>query len=120
MIDGDVRTDWSNGPQHPGQWVLADLGQVRDVAGVTQALGEFARDYPRHLIVETSIDGLEWSAAWEGNGAGQAFRAAVLAPLECRTAIAFSARPARYVRLRQIATHEKLWRITELSVHAPK
>lgn len=120
MVDGNVITDWSNGPQHPGQWVLADLGQARDVAGVTQAFGEYARDYPRHLLIETSIDGLEWTPAWEGNGASAAFRASVLAPLECRAAVAFAARPARYVRLRQMATHVNLWRITELTVHAAK
>src|SRR5262249_30748427 len=37
MIDGRLETEWGDGPQHPGQWVLVDLGSVHEVGGVTHA-----------------------------------------------------------------------------------
>ena len=44
-VDGRMETEWNDGrSQQPGQWLIADLGQVREVGGVTHALGEYARD----------------------------------------------------------------------------
>ena len=43
-VDGRMETEWNDGrEQQPGQWLIADLGQVREVAGVTHALGEYAQ-----------------------------------------------------------------------------
>ena len=120
IIDGDVLTSWTDGPQRPGQFVLADLGQAGDVAGVTMAFGESAGDFPRHLIIDTSTDGLDWMPAWEGNAAGASYRSAVLQPLQSRAQFQFAPRPARFVRLRQTAKHQNLWRIHDLQIHGPR
>jgi F5/8 type C domain len=119
MIDKRIETEWGDGPQHPGQWVLVDLGSTHEVGGVTHALGEYARDFPRHLAIDVSIDGASWEQVWDGPTAALAFLAAVRGPREASMHFSFPARQARYVRLRQLARHENLWRVSELTIHEP-
>ena len=62
-----METEWNDGrEQQPGQWLIADLGQVREVAGVTHALGEYARDFPRLLAIDLSLDGSDLGAGLGG------------------------------------------------------
>jgi hypothetical protein len=119
IIDGRIETEWGDNPQRPAQWIMVDLGTLQQVGGITHALGEYARDFPRHLIIELSVDGAAWRVAWEGSTAALAFRAAVIAPRETIMRMAFPAQPARFVRLRQGAEHVNMWRVAELQVHAP-
>ena len=65
-IDGSRTVIWDDGPQRPGQWFLADLGSTREVSGVTTWLGGYARDFPRHLAIDLSIDAADWTTVWEG------------------------------------------------------
>jgi hypothetical protein len=120
IADGRVDTEWGDDPQRPGQWVTADLGEVRTVAGVTHALGEYARDFPRLLAIDVSRDGSTWEEVWRGSTAAAAFLAAVRAPREAVMQFAFAARPVRFVRLRQLANDRNMWRVAELKVHAPE
>ena len=119
IVDGDLDTEWNDGPQKPGQWVVIDVGGVREVGGVTESLGEFARDFSRRQAVDVSIDGETWDQVWEGTTAAQAFLAAVRGPREAAVRIAFPARSARFVRLRQVARHRNLWRVAEFRANAP-
>ncbi len=119
MTDGRFDTEWRCIPQKAGQWVEADLGAVRDVGGVTQALGNAARDFPRGLAIEVSSDDATWEEVWTGPTAAEAFRSAAEAPLEAVMQFTFAPRRARYVRLRLIASHQNFWRVVELHVHAP-
>jgi hypothetical protein len=117
-IDGRMETEWNDGrSQQPGQWLIADLGQVREVAGVTHALGEYARDFPRRLVIDVSLDGSAWELAWQGRTVVDAFLAATQAPIAAPMRFAFEPRQARFVRLRQLDTEIHLWRIAELQVH---
>jgi hypothetical protein len=119
-IDGRMETEWNDGrSQQPGQWLVVDLGQPREVAGIAHALGEFARDFPRRLSIDTSLDGTTWATAWEGPTVVDAFIAATRAPIEARMPFSFEPRQARYVRLRQLDTEIHLWRVAELTVHGP-
>ena len=120
FIDSRLETEWGDGPQHPGQWVLVDLGGVHEVGGVTHALGQYAWDYPRRLAIEVSIDGESWERVWDGPTAALAFLGAVRGPRESAMHFTFAPRQARYVRLRQLARQENLWRVSELTVHAPR
>jgi hypothetical protein len=120
MLDGRVESEWKDIPQRPGQWVIVDLGHTQQVGGVMHATGEAARDFPRRLAIDVSIDGSTWDEVWQGQIAAHAFRAAVLRPRESAMAFAFPARQARFVRLRQLASHRNYWRIAELTVHAPR
>jgi hypothetical protein len=119
IADGRIDTEWGDHPQRAGQWVAIDLGRVQTVGGVSHALGEYARDFPRRLAIDLSTDGSSWDQVWEGPTAARAFRAAVIAPREAIMRFAFEARPARFVRLRQLADHGNLWRVAELTAHAP-
>jgi len=117
-VDGRMDTEWNDGrSQQPGQWLIADLGQPREVAGITHALGEFARDFPRRLVIDTSLDGSTWVPAWEGPTVVEAFLAATRAPIEARMPFVFEPRQARFVRLRQLDIEIHLWRVAELTVH---
>ena len=93
IVDGDLDTEWNDGPQKPGQWVVIDVGGEREVGGVTESLGEFARDFSRRQAVDVSIDGEHWDEVWQGTTAAQAFLAAVRGPREAAVRIAFPTRP---------------------------
>jgi hypothetical protein len=117
-VDRRMETEWNDGrSQQPGQWLIADLGQVREVAGVTHALGEYARDFPRLLAIDLSLDGVDWVPVWQGRTVVQAFLAATDAPIEAKMRFAFEPRQARYLRLRQLDTEIHLWRVAELQAH---
>ncbi len=45
--DGKIETGWGAFPQEPGQWLVIDLGSVREVGGLTHAIGEYFLDFPR-------------------------------------------------------------------------
>ena len=98
---------------------MLDVGSVRDIGGITESLGEYARDFSRRQAIDLSEDGVAWEQVWEGTTVAQAFLGAVRKPTEAAVRIAFPARSARFVRLRQIAEHRNLWRVAELRAHAP-
>ena len=111
IFDQRIDTDWVDAPQHNGQWLLVDLGSRGDVGGVAQALEEHAGDFPRHLAVDLSDDGEAWTEVWNGNTAAATFLAALREPRTGWLRIAFPARPARYVRIRQTADVSIGWRV---------
>ncbi len=117
--DGRVQSEWGDHPQRPGQWLVIDLGETRRVAGITHALGPYARDFPRRLQVQVSVDGQTWTTVWAGSTAGAALLAAVRAPRAADMRLAFAPHDARFIRLQQLATHQNMWRVAELQVHAP-
>jgi F5/8 type C domain-containing protein len=119
MADGRLETEWHDGPQRPGEWVILDIGAVREVGGINESLGEYARDFSRGQAIDVSTDGAAWDEVWRGNTLVDAFLASVRGPTEASIKIAFSPRPARYVRLRQLVKHKYLWRVAELRAHAP-
>lgn len=119
VADGRRETAWVDAPQRPGQWVAVDLGGVREIGGVTHVLGEHAQEFPRHLAIDLSVDGVNWEQVWHVRAVGHAFRAAVVAPRDAVMRFTFSPRAARYVRLRQMARHPYTWRVTEIEIHAP-
>ena len=119
IVDGRHESDWQVGPQQPGEWVIADLGRAREIGGVDQALGERARDFPRLLAIDVSVDGETWDEVWEGPTAARAFLAAARAPRHAVLRFALTPRPARFIRLRQLASDKSPWSIAGLDVHAP-
>jgi hypothetical protein len=116
-IDGDLQTSWVCGPQVADHEMAIDLGGVVPTGAIAYALGPAAAGFPRHLIVETSVDGAVWEAAWEGSPAAAVLFAAMEAPRETRVVHPFTPRPARYVRLRQVGRHESsYWSMAEVEV----
>jgi F5/8 type C domain len=117
-VDGRLDTEWHHYPeQFPAYWFVVDLGTTREVGGVTHALGQWARDFPRQLAIDLSTDGERWETVWTGPTVAAAFLGAVRGPREATMRFRFEPRPARFVRLRPMVHHVNLWRIAEVQVH---
>jgi len=100
--------------------VQADMGRVQTIGAFVHVAGPYPWEAPRHLIVETSIDGTEWHEAWNGSVLGQTMAGAMRDSASLRIVVPFSARDARYVRARP----EHLpagypWTVGEIEVRAP-
>lgn len=118
MLDDDPKTGWGDNPQQHDQWVVADLGEIRSVGGVSTAIGTDVLFFPRRLAIELSQDGMDWSRVWEGPTFAETFLGYVNDPLNAVLAFPFEPREARYVRLMQLEDFQgRLWRISELKVH---
>jgi hypothetical protein len=115
--DGDPATRWHCGAQMSDQDVTVDLGAIVTAGAVVPALGAFSNDFPRYLVVETSVDGAEWQEAWNGAVVRAVLAAELRDPSGIPLTVSFAPRPARYVRLRQIGRDETwYWSIAELEV----
>ncbi|MGC4085415.1 MAG: discoidin domain-containing protein [Vicinamibacterales bacterium] len=119
-FDGKADTGWGVFPQAANQWVVADLGRVVDIGGITHAIGAFHMDFPRQLSIDVSTDGAQWERVWFGPTYAETFIAFVRNPRGATLQFSFSRRQARYVRLRQLGSFERIWRLSELTVHAPR
>jgi hypothetical protein len=117
-IDGRLDTRWACGPQNGDEWFQADLGAPADrVSAVRYSLGDSYRDFPRALVVETSVDGQAWEPAWDGDVIAPTIEGSLMDPLAAPATIAFAPRRARYIRLRQTGKdHLVMWALPELAV----
>jgi hypothetical protein len=117
VIDNNPRTRWACRVQSPDQTLIADLGAPATVGTIVHALGSVGGEFPRHLVIETSVDGATWTSAWDGSPAVAVLHATIANPLDIRAVIEFPARPARYVRLRQLSREGTYaWSLAELEV----
>jgi len=118
MTDGNLITRWDTaGPQDPTNVVTIDLGAPKLVEGVETQIAGYLADFPRHLVVELSEDGLSWSSAWEGETALMTYVAALEIPRTVPLRIPLGNRRAQYVRMRQTgADRTYYWTIAELRV----
>jgi hypothetical protein len=119
LHDGSLVTRWECGRGHPGQFIEADLGANRAVAGVVTSLGAYATDAPRSLRIALSPDANRWTTAWEGPLAALALRAAFENPRRMDVHIRFERVNARYVRITQTGEEtESFWSVAELTIVA--
>lgn len=119
LLDDRAETHWAGGPQRDGQWLLADLGAVQPVGGVSLAIRDQTLHFPRALTIELSVDGAAFATAWSGTTAPTAFPAIVERPRDAWIRIAFQPATARYVRLRQTAVERIAWVVPDLEINAP-
>ena len=119
LIDGRLETGWVDGPQTSEQWVLADLGRVQPVGGMSLAVGDYVVEFPRHLAVEVSSDGQNYVRTWEGSGAAKTFLAVLKDVRRAWLRLAFPPQEARFVRIRQLAWENVNWVVPELEVNGP-
>ncbi|HEV8394527.1 MAG TPA: discoidin domain-containing protein [Vicinamibacterales bacterium] len=118
-IDGDPGTRWVCGPQNGGEWFIADLGAPADrVAAVRYTMGEWYGEFPRDLVIETSVDGEAWEPAWDGDVIAPTIEGSLADPLMAPTTLPFAPRRARYVRLRQTGKDAVNWSLPELTILA--
>jgi hypothetical protein len=117
LTDTNPATRWMCGPLAGDAQLVIDLGHVETAGAVMHSEGGYLSDYPRKMIVDTSIDGQSWQPAWSGNVWGTAIAAAMQDPKSLQIWFPFAPRPARYVRL----THPEqertyYWSIASLEV----
>lgn len=120
LKDDRLTTRWTTGaPQAGGEWIVADLGEIRDVGAVRMHLGPFAGDFPRGLEVEVSDDGVVWTHVSRGSVAARAMEGALTDPRALPIVVTIGVR-GRHVRLTQLGQDREMWwSIAELSVHGP-
>jgi len=117
VTDDNPQTTWLCGVDEPVQDLTIDLGGVTQVGAIVNALGTNGAFFPSRLRVETSDDGRTWSETWTGSPAAAVLESAIAAPRAARAVVAFSPRPARFVRLSQLAREGTYtWAIAELEV----
>ena len=105
------------GPELDEQHLTIDLGSVQTAGAVLHDEGPQAGNFPRRLVIETSVDGATWLPAWTGNAWGPAISASMRDPKANHIWFVFEPRPARYIRL----THPQepqhyTWAIADLEV----
>jgi hypothetical protein len=117
-IDGNDDTRWDCGPQRPNEEITFDLGRASSVATVVHRLGIYTGNFPRHLVIETSLDDSSWTPAWDGSVRGLLIAQALERPgATIEFAIPIAPRSARYVRLRQTSSDPAFpWSIGEIEL----
>ena len=116
ILDGDLDTRWHSAQQRGGESVTVDLGTARSVAWAVLCIGTYTSQYPRSLVVESSVDGTTWTLVWSGRTALAAYRAAIADPRAVPIAVPIN-RQARLLRLRQTADEPtRGWTIVELRI----
>ena len=116
VADRNLRSVW-HAPQDRDASVTIELEGNSTVGAVVFALGSYHANFPRRLVVETSLDGGVWEAGWDGEVLEHVVRAAFARPDRMDVVVAFEARRARFVRLRQVGRDaEYQWSIAELGV----
>jgi len=120
-FDGRIDTYWTNGfPQSRDEIVQIDLGREERFDRVVLAQGDRPLSYPRNFVVETSLDGREWSRL---DGEEEAFPMLDAATAEqWKTYRIVASRvpgTARYLRIRLTITYEAAfhWSIAEIDLY---
>ncbi len=120
LTDGETHTFWSTlHEQQVGDELVLDLGRIVRPCAVLLSLGDFRVEYPRKLIVETSVDGTAWTTVASRRTAGMAVRAALDDPIRAEIPVALAPRDGRYIRLRIDESHPRVpWIVTDVSVRS--
>lgn len=119
--DGNLRTRWDTGPQQPDQWLVIELTAPVRPRALVMDLGPYRQDFPRVLLVDSSVDRQQWTREWEGSTAVLAVAGALADPRRVPIVVPLRERPARYLRLRQTSSDPVYyWSVAELSVLAAR
>ncbi|MTW86215.1 hypothetical protein F3157_11170 [Virgibacillus dakarensis] len=64
VLDGDLSTHtWFGEAQTKGQFITYNLGQKINLESLKVYVKEDEHDFPRHAVIESSLDGKEWHTA---------------------------------------------------------
>lgn len=116
LVDDDPKTARSTKVEPSANEMLTmDFGGAAPLCGIGLSLGALAKDYPGRLVVELSLDGLEWSSAFDGSTAGFALAGALAQPVDARLEVPLMPVPARFVRLQVSGwSRSERWTLAEL------
>lgn len=120
-IDGDPTTTWICPPMNTPMELTMDLGVARSVAAFRQHLGQYTWHMPRAMTIETSLDGVAWTVAYEGSVLDAAIDSALAAPRAASLLLSFEPREARYLRVRgESQLRDFHFTMAEAEVYAPR
>ncbi|TQS75060.1 hypothetical protein DX933_09915 [Ornithinibacillus gellani] len=64
LLDGNLESHtWFADSQKEGQFITYDLGQIIDIDSLKVYVLKNEKDFPRHAVIESSLDGKEWHTA---------------------------------------------------------
>ena len=105
-VDGDASTRYTTGAaQAGGQYLQVDFGRAVAARQVVFDTGVSTGDYPRGYAVTVSADGVNWSTAASGQGAGQF------------TTVNLTGAPVRYVRMTLTAASGSWWSVADVRAY---
>jgi hypothetical protein len=120
LTDRDSKTRWStpDNAQREGDMLELDLGRPTRPCDIRLSVGPVVPDYPRALIVETSIDREHWEAVFQGSTAAETIRGAIAVPHDVwLDVVPTRDLAARYIRLRlQRAQKDWPWVVADVVV----
>ncbi len=118
-VDGDPATRWmSLRPQSGDEQISVGFSSPTAVVHVRLGLAvESFQDYPRHLVVEGSVDGQTFSPLYDGSVVPQFVLGAVDSRRYVMIDVALPPLPVRVLRLRQTGRDDLYyWSINELQL----
>ncbi|TDL73650.1 hypothetical protein E2R56_12175 [Rhodococcus qingshengii] len=69
LFDGNFNTPgWFKNSQIAGKYITYDMGQEITLSSLKAVINEGEHDYPRHAILEASLDGNEWTTVMTFGG----------------------------------------------------
>ena len=95
-------------------WLTADLGEPTEVRGLELRVGARLLRLPRDLAIDVSVDGAQWTRAFEQRPGGLAFLGALAAPRTIPIRVDLGDLRARYLRI-----NAPLLGTRALTVYAP-
>ncbi len=118
-FDDDLGTRWlSNQPQRGNEEILIHLDQPTDVSHLRLTAGRSShRDYPRHLVIDSTADGRTWNTLYSGSSFERLLLGAL--PVDRFSFMDFPLPPntSRLIRLRQTgSTPTFYWSFHELEL----
>jgi hypothetical protein len=121
MIDRRLPTTWDSGFAGEKGDLKVELHQTATLAGIVLAIGTCPLGYPRELLVESSVDDVNWSVVYRGRTVLATVRAALDDPSRVPVSIPLLPTEARFLRLRDVGDEPGgSWCVAELSVRAPR
>jgi hypothetical protein len=117
VTDGKLDTAWTTAPQRGNEEIVIELDRPFQVNGVLLALGKRVEEFPRELMIETSIDGRDWRQVWRGPTAGRALEAVLRDARRAPMSLPLPPTTAQFLRLKQLRRDRLYgWSVAELAV----
>jgi hypothetical protein len=118
LADEKLEEIWTCAPQEGTETITLTLASAVRVTGLRMTQGRPV-EFPRQLLVETSLDGATWVPARRGDIVAEFIRAAHAAPTLPVVEVAIEPAEARAVRLRQVGRDPRAaWSLREVEVMA--
>ena len=118
-VDGDLRTRWASGSrQGTGEAITLSFHSVADIAHLRLDLGARSfGDYPRGLVVESSVDGSTWQTLFDGDILNRLGQSVAREPRTPGIDVPLPGNRTRQLRLRTMGeTRVWFWSVDELRV----